>query len=141
MKSFSKIAVMLAVFTMMYAMPLTAQVANGVNFKTSFPFYAGYAKMPAGSYSITESAIDPNTLQIQSVDGKYSAYIDTEPTQTEQPYAKTEATFNKYGSTDYLNRVSIEGQQSGFRVLPTKAEQKAVASGAPQQHSVACTKR
>ena len=141
MKSFSKTAVMMAVLTLMSAIPLTAQIVNGVTLKTSFPFYAGYTKMPAGSYSITQSNIDPNTLQIQSADGKYSAYFDAESTQTQQPHAKTEATFNKYGSTEYLNGVWVQGQQSGFRILPTKAEQKAAASGAPQLHSVECTKQ
>ncbi|MFY9939031.1 MAG: hypothetical protein WAK33_19265 [Silvibacterium sp.] len=141
MKSFSKIGAMMAVLTLMSAMPLTAQIVNGLTFKTSFPFYVGYAKMPAGSYTITQSIIDPNTLNIESADGKYSTYFDCEATQTEQPHAKTDVTFNRYGSTDYLNRIWIEGQQSGFQVLPTKAEQKAAASGAPQQHSVTGAKR
>lgn len=141
MKSFSKTTVMMAVLTLMFAMPLTAQIVNGVTLKTSFPFYAGYTRMPAGSYSITQSKIDPNTLLIQSADGKYSAYFDAQPTQTEQPHAKTEATFDKYGSTDYLNGVWVQGQQSGFRIQPTKAEQKDAENGAPQQHSVECAQR
>lgn len=141
MKNLSKAAVILAVFTLMSTMALTAQIVGGATFKTSFPFYAGYAKMPAGSYTIAQSDIAPTTLQIQSADGKYSAFVDCDPTQTEQPHAKTEVTFKKYGSADYLNRVWIEGQQSGFQVQPTKAEQKAAASGAPQQHSVPGTKK
>jgi hypothetical protein len=134
-------AVMLAVVILMSAMPLTAQIVNGMTFKTSFPFYAGYAKMPAGSYTITQSDVGTNTLQIQSADGKYSAYFDCNPTQTEQPHAKSDVTFKKYGGTDFLNRVWIQGEQSGFQLQPTKAEEKAAANGAPQEHSVTATKR
>jgi hypothetical protein len=53
---------MMALFGLMSALPLKAQVVNGVNFKSSFPFYAGEAKMPAGSYKTTQSDIDPTTL-------------------------------------------------------------------------------
>jgi hypothetical protein len=141
MKSVGKLAVRTVVLALLSAMPLTAQIMNGMSFKTSFPFYAGNAKLPAGTYTVTQSDIDTNTLLIQSADAKYSAYVDCIPTQSESSHAKTDATFNKYGSTDYLARIWIESQQSGLQVVQTKAEKKAAASGAPQQHSVPGTKR
>jgi hypothetical protein len=59
-----------------------AQIANGVDFTTSFPFYAGNAKMPAGAYTITQPSAEDNTvLLIQNKDGSHVAFLDIAPTQ------------------------------------------------------------
>jgi hypothetical protein len=141
MKNFSKAALSMVVFTLMSPIPLTAQITGGITFKTSFPFYAGQAKLPAGTYTIRQSDIDPNTLEITSAGGKVSAYFDCIATQSEAAHAKSDVTFNNYGGTDYLNRIWIEGQTSGLELEPTKAEKKAAASGAPKKHSVPGTKQ
>jgi len=141
MKTFVKITLTAAVFTLMSAMPLMGQIVNGLSFKASAPFYAGNSKFPAGAYTITQSSIDNNELLIQSTGSeKYSAFFDAIATQSEQPHAKTEVTFHKYGSTDYLSRVWIQGQQYGLQAEETKAEKKAAAAGAPVEHSVPGTK-
>ena len=49
MKNVSKLVVRMGLPSLLSVMPLTAQIVNGVDFTTSFPFYAGNAKMPAGS--------------------------------------------------------------------------------------------
>jgi hypothetical protein len=141
MKGALKLAVMSAIFAGTSVIPMKAQISNGLTFTTTFPFYAGYAKMPAGTYTVRQSEVDPNTLQIESQGGKYSAFFDVIATQSESPHAKSDATFNRYDGVEYLNRLWIEGESSGLQVEPTKAEKKAAASGAPQQHSVPGTKR
>ena len=141
MKTFGKITVMAAVFTLMSAMPLVAQIVNGLSFSASSSFYAGNTKFPAGSYTITQSNVDNNILQVESTNDKYSGYFEALPTQSEQPHPKTEVTFHKYGGVDYLNRVWIQGQQYGLQAEQTKAEKKAAAAGAPVDHSVAGTKK
>jgi hypothetical protein len=55
MKNLSKLVVGMGLLSLLSVMPLAAQIDNGVDFTTSFPFYAGNAKMPAGSYKITQS--------------------------------------------------------------------------------------
>src|SRR6267378_545986 len=70
-------------------MPLAAQIADGVDFTTSFPFYAGNAKMPAGSYKITQSDMDANILQIRSNDGVHSALVEFIPTRSAQPHPQS----------------------------------------------------
>ena len=122
-------------------MPLAAQIDNGMDFKTTFPFYAGNAKMPAGSYGITQSDIDSSVLQIRSVDGAYSAFVDFIPTHAEQPHSQSDVTFHKYGDTDYLNRIWIDGQNYGMKVDPTKAETKAAAKANVVEHSLVAQKR
>ena len=79
MKNVSKLVVRMGLLSLLSVMPLAAQIDNGVNFTTSFPFYAGNAKMPAGSYKITQSDMDASILQIQSNDGVHSALVEFIP--------------------------------------------------------------
>jgi hypothetical protein len=122
MKNVSRLVVRLGLLSLLSVMPLAAQIDNGVDFTTTFPFYAGNAKMPAGSYKITQSDIDASILRIQSDNGLHSAFVDIIPTQSAQPHPHSDVTFNKYGDTEYLNRIWLEGQEYGMRVYPTKAE-------------------
>src|SRR5260370_22286739 len=125
MKNISKLVVRMGLLSLLSVMPLTAQIINGVDFTTSFPFYAGNAKMPAGSYKITQSDTDAGILQIQSNDGAHSALIDFIPTYSAQPHPHSDVTFHKYGGTEYLNLIWVEGQTYGMKVDPTKSEKKA----------------
>jgi hypothetical protein len=122
-------------------MPLAAQIVNGVDFTTTFPFYAGNVRMPAGSYKITHSDVDENILQIQSSDGVHSALLEFIPTQSEQPHAHSDVTFHKYGDTEYINRIWVEGQEYGMKVDATKAETKAAASAKVVEHSLSASLR
>ena len=128
MKNVSKLVVRMGLLSLLSVMPLAAQIDNGVNFTTSFPFYAGNAKMPAGSYKITQSDMDESILQIQSKDSGHSAFIDFIPTHSAQPHSHSDVTFHRYGDTEYLNRIWIEGQEYGMKVDPTKAETNAAAN-------------
>jgi hypothetical protein len=142
MKSISKGIVKMAILSALSVMPLAAQIVNGVDFTTSFPFYAGNAKMPAGSYKLTKADFDENVLLIESTDGtSHSAFIDFRPTQAEQPHAQGDVTFHKYGNTEYLNRIWVEGQTYGMKVEPTKAEQNSASVSTLEEHSLAATKR
>jgi hypothetical protein len=136
MKSFCKIALATTVLVLGSAFPAMSQIDNGVDFTTSFPFYAGNAKMPAGSYKITQTDVNANELLIQSVDGKYSAFLGFFPTRSDQPHKQSDVTFQKYGSVDYLDRIWVEGQRYGMKVDPTNAEKKAAANAAPVEHSI-----
>jgi hypothetical protein len=127
---------MTGLLSLLSVMPLTAQIADGVDFTTSFPFYAGNAKMPAGSYKITQSDMDESILQIQSNDGVHSALVEFIPTQSAQPHPQSDVTFHKYGDTEYLNRIWIQGQEYGMKLDPTKAETKAAENTSVVEHSV-----
>ena len=116
--------------------PALAQIDTGLDFTTSFPFYAQNTKMPAGSYTATSVDFDSNTVRIESADGKYSAFIDFVPTHAEQAHKQTDVTFHRYGNVEYLNRLWVDGQRYGMKVEPTKAEKKVAASASPVEHSV-----
>ena len=128
MKNVGRLVVRLGLLSLLSVMPLAAQIDNGVDFTTTFPFYAGNAKMPAGSYKITQSDIDASILRIQSDNGLHSAFVDIIPTQSAQPHSHSDVTFNKYGDVEYLNRIWVEGQEYGMKVDPTKAEMNASAN-------------
>jgi hypothetical protein len=117
--------------------PVMAQIVNGVDFTTSFPFYAGNVKLPAGSYTITQPQGEDNSvLLIQSKSGSYSAFLDNIPTRAANPHPQSDVTFNKYGTTDYLSQVWVAGQNYGMQLIPSKVEQKAASSTPAVQHSV-----
>jgi hypothetical protein len=136
MKSLLKGTVATAALALASALPALAQIDNSMGFKTSFPFYAGDAKMPAGSYRVTQTDIDANDLQIQSADGKYSAIVEFIPMHAEQPHADSDVTFHKYGDVEYLNRIWVVGQRYGMKVEPTKAELKVASTTAVAEHTV-----
>jgi hypothetical protein len=125
----------MGLLSLLSVMPLAAQIANGVDFTASFPFYAGNAKMPAGSYKIIQSDPDLNILQIQSSDGAHSAFVDIIPTHSAQPHPHSDVTFHKYGDTEYIDRIWVEGQEYGMKVDPTKAEMKAATNANVVEHS------
>jgi hypothetical protein len=141
MKKVSKLVVRMGLLSMLSVMPLAAQIVDGVDFTTAFPFYVGDAKMPAGSYKITQSGNDESILQIQSKDGAHSAFIEFMPTHSAQFHAHSDVTFHKYGDTEYLNRIWVGGQKYGMRVEPTKSEMKAATNTKVVEHSLSASLR
>ena len=143
MKNVSKLVVRMGLLSLLSVMPLAAQIDNGVDFTTTFPFYAGNAKMPAGSYKIIQSDLDMDAsiLQIQSNDGVHSALVEFIPTHSAQPHPHSDVTFHKYGDTEYIDRIWVEGQEYGMKVDPTKAETKAAANANVVEHSLSASLR
>jgi hypothetical protein len=121
---------------LLMTMPAVAQIVNGLTFATTFPFYAGNTKLPAGSYKVTPTTYDPTVLQIESTTGSHSAFIDCIPTQSENAHKTGDVTFKKYGQMDFLDRIWVAGQTYGLLVAPTNVEKKAAASAESQPHSV-----
>jgi hypothetical protein len=62
MKKVSKLGVRMGLLSLLSVMPLAAQIVNSVDFTTSFPFYAGNARIPAGSYKIIQSDMDESII-------------------------------------------------------------------------------
>jgi hypothetical protein len=126
MSNYGKVLLSMGLLSLGSVFPLTARVGNGVKFKTPFPFYVGHAKMPTGSYVITEPEDLSSTLIfVRSADGLSSAAIFVIGTQSSQPQRQTVVVFEKYGETLYLDKVLIDGDTSGVMALPTKAEKRA----------------
>jgi hypothetical protein len=103
MKSLLKPIALTGLFWLLFALPTAAQITTKLVFETSFPFYAGNAKMPAGTYTVTQGDSDEPVLQIENATGTHTAFLDYIPTTGESPHPQTDVTFNKYGKVDFLN--------------------------------------
>ena len=135
MNNVGKLVVKMGFLSLLSVMPLAAQIDNGVDFTTSFPFYAGDTKLPAGQYKVTQPDADDDLLLVESINGAHSVFVEFLPAQSAQPHRQSDVTFQKYGDTDYLNRVWIEGQNYGIKIAPGKVETKAAAGANAVQNS------
>jgi hypothetical protein len=123
-----KLVVRIGLLSLLSALPLAAQVGDGVDFTTAFAFYAGSTKLPAGLYKITQPDTNVDILRVTSADGTKSAFVNFIRTESVMPYGRSLVTFHQYGGTDYLDRVRMEGETDGEMLDPTKAEVKAAAN-------------
>jgi hypothetical protein len=62
MNTLKKLIVGMGLMSVLCAIPAMAQIANSVMFDAPSAFYAGNAKMPAGSYQLTQPDADNNLL-------------------------------------------------------------------------------
>jgi hypothetical protein len=136
MTTLGKLVMRVGLLSLLSALPLAAQVDNGVDFTTVFPFYAGSTKLPAGSYKVTQPDLNTKILLIKSSDGSHSVFVDCTPTESVEPHGKSDVTFHKYGDTDYLDRVSIGGETEGVMLEPSNTEMKAAANASLAHRSV-----
>jgi hypothetical protein len=136
MKNFLKVIGASGLLCLLFAMPATAQIVNGLSFTTTFPFYAGNTKMPPGTYKVSPTNFGSSMLQIENSTGSHSAFLEFIPTQADNGHKASDVTFKKYGTTDFLDRLWVGGQTYGMQVEPSKVEQKLAEAGPPQTHSV-----
>jgi hypothetical protein len=95
MNNVGKLLIKMGLLSLLSVMPLAAQIDNGVGFTASFLFYAGDAKLPAGNYRVFQPDMNEDILQIQSIDGKRSVFLDFTPTLSLQPHRDSAVTFEK----------------------------------------------
>jgi hypothetical protein len=133
MNNVKSVLVKMGLLSLLSVMPLAAQMMdNGVTFTAPSPFYAGDVKLPAGNYRVVQPNPDADVLQIENRDDLGSVFVDFEPTESTQPHRNSAVTFEKYGDTDYLDRVWIEGQEYGIKVDPGRVETAAEANATPR---------
>jgi len=118
------------------AIPSVAQIANRLQFDSPSAFYAGNAKMPAGSYTVSQPDVDSSLLLIEEADGSHSAFVEYEVHTLDTPHAQSDVTFNKYGNVDFLSAIWVQGRNSEMQILPSKLEQNSAKAAAPEKHSL-----
>ena len=132
-----KMSILAGLLLLLFALPAVAQITKSMSFETTFPFYAGNAKMPAGAYRVTQPNMSENLLLIESTNGSHSVFVEFSPTTAENPHPQSDVTFNKYDKADFLNMIWVQGQNTGMQLIPEKVEQSAAKAGAPVRHTVA----
>jgi hypothetical protein len=130
MNHFGKFAMKIGLVSLLSVMPLAAQVENGVDFTTPFPFYAGNVKLPAGTYRITSLSVAAKVLLLRNTTGTHEAMVSFIPTSSVDPNKDSDVTFDKIGDTGYLRGLSVAGETDGIEFAQSKAERKAAANAA-----------
>jgi hypothetical protein len=136
MKTFMKLIVPMSMLFLFAAIPSMAQIDTRVIFQAPFAFYAGNAKLPAGSYTVSQQDDNLELLLIEDANGSHSVFVEYEPSPSDTPASKTEVTFNKYGTTDFLKRISLQGQKYGIQILRSKAERNAAKTASAETHAL-----
>ena len=113
---------------------LRASAQNAFNFHMSSSFYAGNAKMPAGSYTLRQSEDDANTFTLQNTAGTHTVVLEARQS-SKTSKGKPEILFNRYGTTDYLEAVETSTGNS-IDIAGGAAEKLAAKKGSPQPHTV-----
>jgi hypothetical protein len=122
------------VITLMSCLPCMAQNLK-VTFTTPFSFYAGGAKLPAGTYTIRQQQGDPNIFEVQNAPGTHSVLVEGRQS-TKTTSGSPQVTFNRYGTTEYLEGV-VTANMNSVDLETGVAEKAAAKTGSPQSHTVA----
>jgi hypothetical protein len=136
MNTLKKLIVGMGLMSVLCVIPVMAQIANSVTFDAPSTFYAGNAKMPAGSYRVTQPNGDDNLLLLESADGSHSAFVEYEIASSDTRHTQSDVTFNKYGNVDSLSAIWVEGRKSEMHILPSKFEQNSAKAAAAEKHSL-----
>ena len=136
MNTLKKLLVPMGLLCVLCAVPSMAQITNSVTFDAPSAFYAGNAKMPAGSYTVTQPEPDDNLLLIEDAGGSHSAFVEFVIAHSEAPHAQSDVTFKKYGNVEFLSAIWVDGRKSEMQILPSKVEQNAAKAAAAEKHSL-----
>src|SRR2546426_3430585 len=136
MSTSKKYIALMGLLSVLCAIPTMAQISNKVTFDAPSAFYAGNAKMPAGSYSVTQPNADDNLLLIEDSSGSHSIFVEYVVAPSNTPHAQSDVSFNKYGNVDFLGTIWIQGRNSEMQILPSKAEQNAAKAANAEKHTL-----
>jgi hypothetical protein len=137
MKAVKKLIVLMGLLSVLCAIPAMAQISTRVTFDAPSAFYAGDVMLPAGSYTVSVPNEGDNVLLIEDANASHSVFVEFAVTSSETPHTQSDVTFNKYGDTEFLSQVWVEGQDSGMQVLPSTAEQDAAKAAVADKQSPA----
>jgi hypothetical protein len=127
--------VIVAGMTLLSGLPALAQ--TGFKFKMTSSFYAGNTRMPAGTYSLTPLEEEVGLFRLQNSSGSHAVILETRPS-SKASKGSSEALFNRYNQTDYLEAVETSTGNS-IDILPSAAERIAAKKGTAQPHTVPTT--
>ncbi len=76
MNTLKKLIVPMGLLSVLCAIPSMAQITNRVTFDAPSAFYTGNAKMPAGSYTVSQPNADDNVLLIEDASGSHQVFVE-----------------------------------------------------------------
>ena len=133
MKKLTVFALAASITALVSSLPAMAQTKVTFNMPSSF--YAGNAKLPAGTYELRQMQGEPDAQILQNKAGTHTVMLDSRPS-TKTSSEKPELLFNRYGNTDYLEGLSTSnGTSIDFPV--STAEKVAAKKDTAKPHTVA----
>jgi cytolysin (calcineurin-like family phosphatase) len=132
-KKSAVLVALVGMMTLMGGSPSFAQNA-AYSFQMSSSFYAGNAKMPAGTYTLRQSGDETSIFELSNNAGSHSVMLETR-SSSKTSKGKPEVLFNRYAGTDYLEAVETS-DGSSIDIIPSAAEKLAAKKGSPEPHSV-----
>jgi hypothetical protein len=136
MNTLKNLIVPMGLLSVLCAIPTMAQTSNRMTFDAPSGFYAGNAKMPAGSYTVSQPDVDDNLLLIEDTSGLHSAFVEYIVASSDTPHEQSDVTFNQYGKVDFLSAICVQGLNSEMRIVPSKVKQNAARAAAAEKHSL-----
>jgi hypothetical protein len=112
----------------------SALAQTAFNFKMTTSFYAGNAKMPAGTYTLTPMGEEEGLFRLQNSSGSHAVILEAQPS-SKASTGSSKVLFNRYDNTDYLEGVETSTGNS-IDIVPSAAERIAAKKGTPQPHTV-----
>ena len=98
-------------------------------------FYAGGAKLPAGTYTVRQSQDDSSVYTVQNSAGSHQVKIVGQSSAATAAGGKTDVVFNRYGTAEYL--VGVDTATGTSVTFNTGVAEKAAAKkGTPQKRTV-----
>jgi len=132
MKKISVFTFAAGVITLMACLPAMAQIK--VTFAMTSSFYAGNAKLPAGTYTLRQMQDDPDAFNLQNSTGSHTVLLEGRPS-SKTTSGNPVILFNKYGTDDYLEGVETSTGNS-IDINPGVAERIAAKKATAQPHTV-----
>jgi len=113
---------------------LRASAQTSFNFQMSSSFYAGSAKLPAGTYTLRQSDEDAGMFTLRNSAGTHTVVLEARQS-SKASKGKPEILFNRYGTTDYLEGVETS-TGSSIDIMGGAAEKLAAKKATAQPHTV-----
>lgn len=86
--------------------------------QVSFPFVAGDTLLPAGAYEVREDPMDAGLIEIQSEDGRSSAFAFVVPEEATTVRGDCQFEFLKAGNRYYLSKIDNGDGEVEDLVMP-----------------------
>ena len=119
-------ALLVATLAMALGGTASARADDLVDAKVPFPFFVGDVRLPAGSYIVKEIS-GSGVVEVVSADNHQAICTLTIPSQAEEPTARAELIFKKFGNDYFLARVVPEGGNEREIILTPSMMQREAA--------------
>jgi hypothetical protein len=103
--------------------PVALLAQSHINATIPFDFTVGSKSFPAGDYSVKQ--VSENVLLIQSITDGTGVMTMVLPSETTKKAGTPVLTFNRYGDSYFLSKVS--GDDRGWKLHPSAVEKEMVA--------------